>query len=61
MVEDTARLRLYHCDQCGAMEVISKGVTSPAWWYHGAVRPDGSKISGGRRSNDGVWEWWLRQ
>lgn len=31
---DNAKSMVMSCDECLAVEVITKG--SPAWWYHGA-------------------------
>lgn len=34
---DTPRSRVMVCDECGALEVITKGAS---WWYHGARLPE---------------------
>ena len=35
---DSPKSRVMVCDDCGAIEVISKGKTS--WWYHAAQLPE---------------------
>lgn len=35
---DTSAFRVYVCDDCCGMEIISKG-DGKAWWYHGARQP----------------------
>ncbi len=40
---DTEKQRLYACDECDAVETISKS-SGGAWWYHGWKRSDGAKL-----------------
>lgn len=35
---DNDRARIMSCDDCGAIEVITKGNGS-SWWYHGSRQP----------------------
>ncbi len=35
VVHDSDKARAYECNSCLAVEKISKGTTTPAWWYHG--------------------------
>lgn len=59
MTEDGPKQRLYTCNSCEAVEVVTKGGTS--WWYHGCVRPDGTARDGdGRVTQGGNFGWWRR-
>ena len=50
-------LRLYECDGCGAVEVIS--TSSLSWWYYGWTRPDGTNIDAdGKFSAGNKFGWW---
>ena len=37
---DNARCRIMSCDECGGVEIITKGSGKSGWWYHGARQPD---------------------
>lgn len=40
---DTDKQRKYTCDECGAVETITKGKNA-GWWYHGWKHEDGRKL-----------------
>ena len=55
MIDDTPKQRLYECEDCFAVEVISKGEQRTdgkicPWWYHGWQHPDGRAIDADGRA-----------
>lgn len=62
LISDTVKLRLYECleSNCMAVEAITKS-DKAGWWYHGAQRPSGARITAdGVRQQMNTYGWWDR-